>query len=88
VVMGYDGHLFSQGLDYGPVQRDLDALMSGSPDWRHAARRLQVQYLLWGPREEAKWASCTQPWKECAAVVAKTEKAGTIYLITPCLLQD
>ena len=88
VVMGYDGHLFSQGLDYAPVQRDLGALMSGTPDWRNAARRLQAQYLLWGPREEAKWASCTQPWKECAAVVAKTEKAGTIYFITPCLLAD
>jgi hypothetical protein len=88
VVMGYDGHLFSQGLDYAPVQRDLEALMSGGPDWRNAGRRLQVQYLLWGPREEAKWASSTQAWKECAAVVAQSEKAGTIYLITPCLLQD
>ena len=88
VVMGYDGHLFSQGLDYAPVQRDLGALMSGTPDWRNAARRLQVQYLLWGPREAAKWALSTQPWKECAAVVAKTEKAGTIYFITPCLLAD
>ena len=88
VAMGYDGHLFSQGLDYAPVQRDLDALMSGAPDWRHAARRLQVQYLLWGPREDAKWASSTQAWKECAAVVARTEKAGTVYFITPCLLAD
>jgi hypothetical protein len=88
LVMGYDGHLFSQGLDYAPVQRDLDALMSGGPDWRNAARRLQVQYLLWGPREAAKWTASTQAWKECAAVVAKTEKAGTIYMITPCLLQD
>lgn len=88
LVMGYDGHLFSQGLDYAPVQRDLDALMSGGPDWRNAARRLQVQYLLWGPREAAKWTASTRAWKECAAVVARTEKAGTIYMITPCLLQD
>lgn len=88
VVMGYDGHLFSQGLDYGPVLRDLDALMSGAPDWRDAARRLQAHYLLWGPREEAKWISSTQPWRDCAQVVARTEKAGTLYQITPCLLQE
>jgi len=88
VVMGYDGHLFSQGLDYGPVQRDLDVLMSGGPDWRDAARRLQVHYVLWGPREAEKWEASPQPWTNCAQVVAKTEKGGTLYLITPCLLQD
>ena len=88
VVMGYDGHLFSQGLDYGPAQRDLDALMSGAPDWRDAARRLQVHYVLWGPREAEKWKTSSQPWKGCAQVVATTEKGGTLYLITPCLLQD
>ena len=88
VVMGYDGHLYSQGLDYGPVQRDLDALMSGAPDWRDAARRLQVHYVLWGPREAEKWKTSSQPWTGCAQLVAKTEKSGTLYLITPCLLQD
>ena len=88
VVMGYDGHLFSQGLDYAPVLRDLEILMSGGPDWRNAARRLQVQYLLWGPREEGKWSSSTQPWRQCASVVAETEKGGTLYLVTPCLLGE
>ena len=87
-VMGYDGHLFSQGLDYAAVQSDLDALMSGGADWRNAARRLQVQLLLWGPREAAKWPSSTQPWKDCASVMARTEEAGTLYLITPCLLGE
>lgn len=88
VAMGYDGHLFSQGLDYSAVQRDLDALMSGSSDWRNAARRLQVQYLLWGPREEAKWPASAQPWKGCAQVVADSGKSGALYFITPCLLGD
>jgi hypothetical protein len=88
VVMGYDGHLFSQGLDYAALQRDLDTLMSGGPAWRHAARRLQTQYLLWGPREAAQWKSSAQGWKECAVVVASTAKGGTLYLITPCLLGE
>ena len=88
VVMGYDGHLFSQGLDYAPVHRDLDELMSGGPGWRNAARRLQVQYLLWGPREAAKWPSSAQPWAGCAQVVARTEKAGVLYRILPCLLGE
>ncbi|MFM8229689.1 MAG: hypothetical protein ACKOAL_00535 [Chthoniobacterales bacterium] len=88
VTMGHDGHLFSQGLDYSPVQRDVDALMSGGADWRNAARRLQVQYLLWGPREAAKWPASAQPWKSCAQIVADSGESGTLYFIAPCLLGD
>ena len=88
VVMGYDGHLYSQGIDYRPVQRDLNALMSGASTWRNAARHLQAHYLLWGPREERQWPSSRQPWLQCAQLVARTDKAGALYRITPCLLED
>ena len=88
VAMGHDGHLFSQGLDYAAVQRDLGELMSGGADWRNAARRLQVRYLLWGSREAAKWPASTQPWKSCARLVARTEKAGALYDISSCLLGE
>ena len=87
VVMGHDGHLFSQGLDYGPVQAQLDTLMSGQGDWRNAARRLGVHYLFWGRRESERWPGSTQPWKECAPLLADTPQ-GALYLLTPCLLQD
>lgn len=88
VVMGHDGHLFSQGLDYGKVQRNLDTLMSGAGGWKNAARELQVRYLLWGPREEAKWPSSVQPWRNCAQPVAASENYGTLYFILPCLLGE
>lgn len=88
LAMGYDGHLFSQGLDYGPVQRDLDELMSGGEHWRDAARRLQVQYLLWGPREQSKWPASARPWTSCARTVADSGKSGALYFIAPCLLGD
>ena len=88
VTLGHDGHIFSQGLDYAAVQRDLQELMSGGADWRNAARRLQVQYLLWGPREEAKWPQSAQPWKNCGQIAANSEKSGALYFIAPCLLGD
>jgi hypothetical protein len=88
VTMGHDGHLFSQGLDYAAVQRDVDALMSGSEGWRHAARRLQVRYVLWGRREEAKWPASKQPWTSCSNVVGRAGHAGALYDITPCLLGE
>jgi len=87
VVMGYDGHLFSQGLDYGPVSRDLDAVMGGANGWRDAARRLQVHYLFWGERESKRWPQSKQPWKECAPILADGPH-GAIFLLTPCLSQD
>lgn len=88
VVMGHDGHLFSQGLDYSLVQRDLEELMSGGAAWREAARRLQTRYVLWGPREEERWPRNVVPWADCAPVMARSEKLGVLYDLTPCLLQD
>lgn len=85
VVMGHDGHLFSQGLDYSGVQRDLGTLMGGGLGWQDAARRLQVRYLLWGKRETSKWPASAQPWRGCAAVVAASGESGALYDITPCL---
>jgi hypothetical protein len=87
VAMGYDGHLFSQGLDYRPVQSDLDRLMGGSTDWRDAARRLGTRYLLWGPRERMAWPDSTQPWSSCAPRL-HSSAFGDLYLLTPCLLSD
>lgn len=87
VVMGHDGHLFSQGLDYSPVQRELDTLMSGAPGWRDAARRLQVHYLFWGQRENKRWPQSKQPWQECATLVASSG-ANKLYLLTPCLIGE
>jgi hypothetical protein len=87
VVMGHDGHLFSQGLDYRPVEEKLTTLMNGDKGWRNAARNLRVQYLFWGAREAARWPQSGQPWKECAHRLGSSE-AGELYLITPCLLRD
>jgi len=87
VVMGHDGHLYSQGLDYADAARELDVLMSGRDGWRNAARRLQTHHLFWGRKEKERWPSSTQPWKECAPLVADTPH-GALYLLTPCLLQE
>jgi hypothetical protein len=87
VVMGHDGHLFSQGLDYAETQRQLDTLMSGSPGWKIAARHLRVHYLFWGRRERERWPASSQPWKDCARPLGSSG-SNELYLITPCLLED
>jgi hypothetical protein len=87
VVMGYDGHLFSQGLDYAGTWSDLDRLMSGADGWRDAGRRLQARFLFWGAREARAWPQSTKPWSGCGRVVAQTPH-GTLWFILPCLLQE
>jgi hypothetical protein len=78
VVLGYGGHLWTQGFDYAPIEQQLRALMLGAPDWRERARALHARYLFWGTEEKRAYASSSQPWREKAPVVAKGSW-GTIY---------
>ena len=78
VVLGYGGHLWTQGFDYGSIEQQLNALMRGAPDWKERARALHARYLFWGREEERAYASSSQPWRGEAAVVAKGSW-GTIY---------
>jgi len=78
VVLGYGGHLWTQGFDYAPIEQQLKALILGAPDWRERARALHARYLFWGREEKRAYASSSQPWRGKAAVVA-TGFWGTIY---------
>ncbi len=66
LVEGYDGHLFSHGIDYKPRLAELEALMDGETSWRATVRALHVRYLFWGSREQEHYPDSLQPWqKEC-----------------------
>jgi hypothetical protein len=78
LAMGYDGHLYSQGIDYAPLARDLRALMLGLPDWKRAAQRLGVRYVYWGWREEKRYPRSRQPWAADNPPVASGDW-GAIY---------
>lgn len=85
VVMGYDGHLYSQGLDYTSVRAELNALMEGGDGWKNAARHLGARALFWGAREQALWPASKQPWLRAPSIDASN---GTLYILTPMLLED
>ncbi len=78
VVLGYPGHLWTQGFDYAPVEKKLNALMQGAPDWREQARSLGVRYLFWGREEKANYATSRHPWELEAPLIA-TGGWGAIY---------
>src|SRR5437899_501202 len=52
VVLGYPGHLWTQGFDYDNPNRQLTALMRGAPNWRQAAQALGVRYIFWGREDK------------------------------------
>jgi hypothetical protein len=50
-VLGYPGHIWSQGLDAGSREADIREIYSGGPDAQALIARYGVDYILVGPRE-------------------------------------
>lgn len=78
VVMGYPGHLWTQGFDYGVVEKQLEAVMRGAPDWKEQARALGARYIFWGKGEQTAYTGSTRPWEKEALLVA-SGNWGAIY---------
>ena len=81
VVLGYPGHLWTEGFDYGKANDQLTALMNGAPNWRDAAKTLGVRYIFWGQDERTNYQSSTRPWEASAFLVASGDW-GAIYDLT------
>ena len=71
VVMGFPGHLWSHGLDYGPIEAKLQSLMESDSGWQTTAKELGVTYLFWGPREQANYPQSEKEWETTCKVVAE-----------------
>jgi hypothetical protein len=80
-VLGYPGHLWTEGFDYGKTNDQLTALMNGAPNWRDAAKALNVRYIFWGQDEKTNYQSSTHPWETTAFLVASGDW-GAIYDLT------
>ncbi len=78
VVMGYPGHLWTQGFEYNKVEGALRNLMNGASNWRESARALGVRYLFWGREEKSSYGTSTRPWEAVAPIVSSGDW-GTIY---------
>jgi hypothetical protein len=78
VVLGYPGHLWTEGFEYTDAYDWLTKLMQGSGDWRKIAGALQVRYLFWGPEEMINYPASKRPWEATAPLVA-SGNWGAIY---------
>jgi hypothetical protein len=62
VVCGYEGHLWSHGLDYKDRLSMLNSIMMGEPGWPDKAHSLGVSYLYWSDLEAMRWPDSKLPW--------------------------
>lgn len=61
-VLGYEGHLWSHGIDTREPDALLQKVMQGAPDWQDAARALGADYIFWGPIEVSEYGDTPRPW--------------------------
>jgi hypothetical protein len=83
MVLGYPGHLWTQGFNYADTEKKLQALMLGAPNWRELARSVHARYLYWGRDEKTNYAASKKPWEREAALVASGDWGAIYDLETP-----
>jgi hypothetical protein len=83
VVLGYPGHLWTEGFDYGDANNRLTALMNGAANWREAAQALGVRYIFWGQDERTNYQSSSRPWEATAFLVASGDWGAIYDLASP-----
>ncbi len=84
VVLGYPGHLWTQGFDFADTENKLTSLMNGAPHWRETARALRARYIFWGREEKINYGTSTRPWEQTAPRIA-SGSWGAIYDLEPAL---
>jgi hypothetical protein len=78
VVMGYPGHVWTQGFNYGDDFNKLATMMNGAPNWKDIARDFKARYLFWGREEIKNYPQSTHPWEKESKQVA-SGPWGAIY---------
>lgn len=52
-VMGYPGHLWTHGIQYGDRENQVKSIYAGGPEAEELLKRIGVDYVLIGPSEQA-----------------------------------
>lgn len=62
-LLGYEGHVWSHGIDASSVSAQQMRIYSGDADWQNLARELQATHLVWGPQEQSQYGNRELPWR-------------------------
>jgi hypothetical protein len=50
-LLGYPGHIWTHGLEYGPRENEIKRIYAGTPDADALLRKYRVSYIVVGPLE-------------------------------------
>ncbi len=79
-VVGYEGRIWTHGIDPKDVISKLKSLMQGEGDWLKTAHELGVEYIYWGPQEAALYGADPKPWMTTLKNVSRVPDHA-IYLV-------
>lgn len=62
-AIGYEGHLWSHGIDAHEEVEKLKKIFDGDPAWRDLAHDLRVTHIYWGKDEINAFGVDRKPWQ-------------------------
>lgn len=74
--LGYDGHLWTHGIDASGQKDKHQRLLRGDESWEALARDLKIDFIYWGPREVAQYGSEVKPWMKVLKNVSGVPEVG------------
>ena len=80
-LMGYPGHIWTHGIDFGPRETDIKKIYSGSPDAINLLSKYGVDYVVIDPQEHSVMPVNTAFFSRYPEVVNIGEYH--LYKITP-----
>jgi hypothetical protein len=81
LVMGYEGHAWSHGLDYAVRFEMVKSILRGEEGWRENAAKFGARWLFWGKQEQDAYPQSTEPWRESCRLHA-SGRWGELYDLT------
>ena len=78
LILGYPGHVWTQGFNYNDDFNKLGMLMNGAPGWKKIAEDFHTRYVFWGREEKNNYGSSKRPWEQESTLVA-SGPWGSIY---------
>lgn len=78
VVAGWNGHLWSHGIDSRDREAKLTRILQGEFDWLALAPQVHADYLFWGKREKEAFPNSNRPWEAESLKIAEN-KWGALY---------
>lgn len=85
IVMGYRGWLWTHGIDYAPVERDVAAIYAGGPDSEELLRRHGVAYAVVGPSERQSFTVDERFFAERFPLALESESYRVYRVATPAV---